>query len=72
MRDKDRRIVSNKVDTLKNNARPPKCIKLPIADHYYRVRAGRWRIFYFVDDAHQEAVIARVKLRDEATYKDLS
>ena len=71
MGDKDRRMVRSKVERLQNNARPPGCLTLPIAEHFYRVKTGRWRIFYFVDDAQRRAIIARVKLRDKATYKDL-
>lgn len=71
MRDEDRRLVRNKVEVLQSDARPRRCTKLPIADNFYRIRAGRWRIFYFVQDAQSEVVIVRVKLRNEATYKDL-
>ena len=34
----------------------------------YRIRAGRWRVFFIVDDAIQTVIIKEVKKRDEHTY----
>lgn len=66
--EKDRRIVISKVDLLMNDARSPGAIKLSVANAY-RLRAGRWRIFYRLEQRNRHVVISRVMKRDESTYR---
>lgn len=65
--EKDRRIVISKVDLLMNDARSPGAIKLSVANAY-RLRAGRWRIFYRLGAAEPPC---RDLARDEARRIDL-
>ena len=68
--DRDRRLVIQKVDVLEHDPRPRGCVKLTDDPHgRYRVRAGRYRILYHVDDRDKVVVIARVARRDESTYR---
>ena len=67
--EKDQRIVISKVDLLMEDARPPGAIKLSLANDAYRLRAGRWRIFYRVEQKDRHVVISRVMKRDESTYR---
>lgn len=58
------------IDALASEPRPQGCLKLE--DDIYRVRVGRFRIFYQVDDAAQQVLIGAVRSRNEATYRRVS
>ena len=62
---KDKRIVRRKV-ALKDEPRPAGCRKVLTLDDCYRLRAGDWRIVYFVYDDWREVVIDRVRHRSRA------
>lgn len=67
--DRDRRLIISKVDLLANDARPMMSTKLRIGNDTYRLRAGRWRVFYIIDVEQRQVVISRVMKRDESTYR---
>ncbi len=59
------RLVSQHIDGLAENPRPPDAKKLRGVDAY-RLRVGAWRILYDVDDASRTVTVYRVKHRREA------
>jgi len=65
----DFRLVDEKLLSLAENPRPAGCRKL--VDHIYRVRAGAYRIVYFVDDKNQLVEVGKIERRRERTYKDI-
>ncbi len=38
---------------------------------FYRIRVGRYRVIYAVNDAEQKVIITKVAKRTERTYKNL-
>ena len=56
---KDRRRVAERISKLAENPRPPGCEKLSGQDKY-RVRQGRYRIVYSIED--QDLVVYVVKV----------
>ncbi len=58
------------VDLLEEDPRPSGCKKLRGTD-LWRVRAGRYRIIYFLDDREQAVIVAKVAMRQEDTYKGI-
>lgn len=59
------RLVSEHIDRLAENPRPPEARKLT-GDEGYRLRVGVYRILYGIDDANQVVTVYRVKHRREA------
>ena len=59
--------IKAKIFSLRNNLRPPGCLKLT-AEEGYRLRSGNYRIIYRVDDKEKIVYIYRIKHRKEA-YK---
>ncbi len=59
------RSVSQHIDGLAENPRPPGAKKLR-AVGAYRLRVGVWRILYDVDDESRTVTVYRVKHRREA------
>lgn len=62
---KDFESIKQKILSLSSNPRPFGCKKLTIEEGY-RIRAGRFRILYRIDDSTKEVIIYRVKHRKEA------
>ena len=59
------RLVSQHIDRLGDNPRPPDAKKLRgLAD--YSLRVGTYRILYDIDDGSQTVTVCRVKYRREA------
>ena len=56
---------------LVGNARPTGSVKLAGFVAVWRVRAGRFRIIYEVDDGEGRLMVLRVTRREERTYRDL-
>lgn len=50
LRGADFRVVDNKLEALKSDARPAGCLKLSGVDNQWRVRAGRFRVVYSIFD----------------------
>lgn len=59
------RLVSQHIDSLAANPRPPEARKLR-AVGAYRLRVGVFRILYDVDDESRTVTVYRVKHRREA------
>jgi mRNA interferase RelE/StbE len=58
------------IDELQENARPVGCKKVRETG-LWRVRAGRYRIVYVVDDEAKLVTVAKIAIRREDTYKGL-
>lgn len=61
--------VARVVDGLAQTPRPVGCKKLRETG-LWRVRAGRYRAIYSIDDESQVVVVAKVATRREDTYKE--
>mgnify|MGYP001773997958 CR=1 FL=1 len=55
-----------KLHQLQQNPRPPGVQKVHDALQGYRVRVGKWRILYTVDDQAKEIHVYRIKPRAQA------
>lgn len=70
-RDIQRRIEA-KIDSLAEDPRPVGCEMVQDAPKgTYRVWVGRYRVIYVILDDEQIIVVARVRKRDESTYRGL-
>ena len=68
-RDIQRRIEA-KIDTLAEDPRPAGCEPVRNAPKgTYRVWVGRYRVIYVVLDAERLVIVAKVRKRDEGTYR---
>lgn len=68
-RDIQQRIEA-KIDSLAEDPRPAGCEPVQDAPKgTYRARVGRYRVIYVVLDDEQVAIVAKVRKRDESTYK---
>lgn len=61
----DRQKVVAKIDGLASNPRPVGCEKLS-GQEQYRIRQGRYRILYTINDKEIVIVVVRVAHRKEA------
>jgi mRNA interferase RelE/StbE len=61
--------VAAAIKSLAETPRPPGVKK--ISGDTFRIRVGRYRVIYEVDDAVQEVIITRVAKRSETTYRGL-
>ena len=50
---RERQRIVRRIQALEGDPRPPGCQKLAGSEERYRVRQGRYRIVYKVDDAEQ-------------------
>jgi mRNA interferase RelE/StbE len=57
--------VSERISSLGVNPRPPGCKKLKDEDKTWRVRVGKYRILFQIDDAAKAVVIVAVGHRKE-------
>jgi mRNA interferase RelE/StbE len=57
--------ISQHIDQLAENARPPGSKKLTNREEY-RLRVGTYRILYVIDDESETVTVHRVKHRREA------
>jgi mRNA interferase RelE/StbE len=62
--------IARAIDELENDARPPGCRKLRETG-LWRVRTGRYRVVYVIDDEAKLVTVVKVAIRQEDTYKDL-
>ncbi|MBI2886762.1 MAG: type II toxin-antitoxin system RelE/ParE family toxin [Chloroflexi bacterium] len=53
---------------LEQDPRPPSIRAL--TTNVYRLRVGRYRVIYEVDDEAQEVLVGRIERRQERTYRD--
>lgn len=68
-REKDRRAVVERIQALGEEPRPPGCVKLSGEHALYRVRQGRYRIVYAIEDDRLVIVVIRVADRKDAYRK---
>ncbi|HHE70777.1 MAG TPA: type II toxin-antitoxin system RelE/ParE family toxin [Chloroflexi bacterium] len=57
--------VGATVDSLRENPRPPGVRKLVGHERLYRIRVGRYRVVYEIDDKGQQVLITRIRHRRE-------
>ncbi len=62
--------MSRAIDGLANTPRPSGCKKLRGTD-LWRLRIGRYRVVYLIDDEARLATLVKVALRREDTYQGL-
>ena len=65
-----RQRIDRAILALAEDPRPAGC--MPVKDaprDTYRVRVGAYRVIYAVLDAERVVVVARVRKRDESTYR---
>lgn len=67
---KDYRVVARVIDSLESNPRPHRVKKLADSG-LWRVRMGRFRLVYAIDDTNKLVIIVRVARRREDTYKGI-
>ena len=60
--------VASTIDNLMKNPRPSGCIKLRETG-LWRIRAGRYRVVYVIDDETRLITVVKVAIRRENTYK---
>jgi len=60
-----RRVVDG-IRALAENPRPPGCRKITGSENDWRIRVGRYRVIYEIDDAARQVRIMRVRHRREA------
>ena len=65
---RDYEIVVRVISTLEENPRPPRVKKLADSG-LWRIRVGRYRIVYAVDDKARVITLVRVARRKEDTYR---
>jgi mRNA interferase RelE/StbE len=61
----DRQRIVARIRVLSSDPRPPGCEKLAGRTDRYRVRQGRYRIVYAIDDAQNVVTVFRVGDRKE-------
>ena len=54
------------IDALRENPRPPGSKKLVGFEDEWRMRVGRYRVLYMIDDRDRSVTVARVAHRREA------
>lgn len=64
------KLILNKVVQLKENPRPRGHDKI-VAEvpPLYRIKAGNYRVFYFIDDEEKLVIIVDAKRRTTQTYR---
>ena len=67
---RDYEILAKVISTLEANPRPPRVKKLADSG-LWRIRVGKYRIVYAIDDKTKVVTLVRVVRRKEDTYKDL-
>ncbi|OGO01705.1 MAG: hypothetical protein A2Y59_05055 [Chloroflexi bacterium RBG_13_52_14] len=67
---KDYRAVARAIDSLESNPRPHRVKKLADSS-LWRIRLGRYRIVYAIDDTNKLVIIVRVARRREDTCKGI-
>lgn len=63
---KDRQRIVASIRSLADDPRPPGCDKLAGEDDRYRIRVGRYRVTYSVEDRELLVFVVRVAHRKEA------
>lgn len=66
---KQRERLVETMRSLREDPRPPGCVKLD--DLLFRIRQGQYRVIYAVFDEEVVVVVCKVARRAEDTYRDL-
>ena len=61
----DQKRVANKIDRLSTDPRPPGAQKLQTDRDLYRLRVGKYRVIYAVEDVRLTVLVVRVGHRRE-------
>ena len=61
----DRKRIVSRIQALSDDPRPAGSEKLAGSANRYRVRQGRYRIIYFIDEGHHEVTIFKVGHRKD-------
>ena len=61
----ERRRIVRRIERLADDPRPEGCVKLTGSD-VYRVRQGRYRVLYRIDDGALEVLVVRVAHRSRS------
>ena len=62
---RDRQRIVTRIQKLADNPRPPGCEKLESNEDKYRVRQGRYRVVYSIDDQRRLVIIIKIGHRRE-------
>ena len=62
--------IAKAIDELEDNVRPAGCKKLRETG-LWRVRIGRHRVVYMIDDEDKVVTVVKVAIRREGTYRGL-
>ncbi len=62
---RDRRRIVQRISSLADDPRPRGCVKLAGREERYRVRQGRHRIVYSIDDPKRDVLVVKVGQRKE-------
>jgi mRNA interferase RelE/StbE len=68
--ERDYKLIATIISSLEQEARPPRVKKLADSG-LWRIRAGKYRVVYAIDDDSQLVTIVRIARRREDTYKSL-
>lgn len=68
-RKKDRQAVVDRILALAHEPRPAGCVKLSGREQLYRVRQGRYRIVYAIEDERLVVIVIRIADRKEVYRK---
>jgi len=67
---RDYQAVAKAISALEQEPRPPRVKKLALSG-LWRIRVGRYRVVYAIDDKQGLVIVVRVAKRTEDTYKRL-
>lgn len=65
---RDYQAVDRAISALAQEPRPPRVKKLA-ASGLWRIRVGRYRVVYHIDDKERLVIVVRVARRTEGTYR---
>jgi mRNA interferase RelE/StbE len=68
IREPDFSRIADAILALERTPRPPGCRKLRTVGGW-RIRVGRWRVIYHIDDKKRLVTIVEVRRRREDTYR---
>jgi len=68
--ERDYKVIATIISSLEQEPRPPRIKKLADSG-LWRIRAGKYRVVYAINDNSQLVTIVRIARRREDTYKSL-
>ena len=67
---RDYEAIAKAISALKQEPRPPRVKKLALSG-LWRIRVGRYRVVYAIDDKQGLVIVVRIAKRTEDTYRRL-